>query len=106
MKTVSGIPNFSKFGPKGAMTNKTICMTIEEYETIRLIDYLGYNQQQCADQMNIARTTAQKLYNDARKKIGISLVEGANIIIEGGYFEIRKNGYHNGRGNGNHRGRY
>ena len=100
VKMVSAIPSFTKFGPKGNIVNKNpILMTIEEYETIRLIDYLGFNQQECADQMHIARTTAQKLYNDARKKISISFVEGSNIIIEGGNFLVHGNGFRNGRGN-------
>jgi predicted DNA-binding protein (UPF0251 family) len=36
-------------------------MTVEEYETIRLIDLLGYMQEQCADQMHVARTTVQRI---------------------------------------------
>ena len=63
-------------------------MTIEEYETIRLIDIEGFTQEKCAGQMNIARTTAQLLYNTARKKVADSLVNGNILVIEGGTYKL------------------
>ena len=45
-------------------------MTLDEYETIRLIDLLDYTQEECAVQMGVARTTVQSVYNEARKKAG------------------------------------
>ena len=44
-----------------------ITLSLEEYETIRLIDYSGLNQEQCASQMHVARTTVQRIYTEARK---------------------------------------
>ncbi|MFW6298711.1 MAG: DUF134 domain-containing protein [Bacillota bacterium] len=61
-----------------------IIMLIEEYETIRLIDTLGYTQAECAQQMVAARTTIQSLYESARKKLGKAIVEGRPLKIEGG----------------------
>lgn len=59
-------------------------MSIEEFETIRLIDLQGYMQEEAAVQMNIARTTVQRIYNDARYKLSESLVNGKVLKIEGG----------------------
>ena len=59
-------------------------MSIEEYETIRLIDLQGFMQEEAAEQMNIARTTVQRIYNDAREKLAQSLVNGKVLRIEGG----------------------
>lgn len=48
-------------------TSTGINLTVEEYEVIRLSDYLGMTQAECAVQMNISRTTVQALYWEARK---------------------------------------
>ncbi|RCX16380.1 uncharacterized protein DUF134 [Anaerobacterium chartisolvens] len=61
---------------------------MDEYETIRLIDLQGFTQEECSEQMNIARTTVQRIYNDARKKLADCLVNGKVLVIEGGDFKL------------------
>ncbi|MBA1336984.1 MAG: hypothetical protein HPY66_3420 [Firmicutes bacterium] len=63
-------------------------MTVEEYETIRLIDLEGLTQEECADRMDVARTTVQRIYNDARKKLAEALVNGNVLKIEGGNYKL------------------
>jgi len=63
-------------------------MSVDEYETIRLIDLQGFTQEECADQMNIARTTVQGIYNEARKKLADTLVNGKVLRIEGGDYQL------------------
>ena len=65
-----------------------VIMKVEEYEAIRLIDFEGLMQEQCADKMGVARATVQKLYQDARKKIADSLVNGSILRIEGGDYQL------------------
>ncbi len=90
-------PLISQFGPLDhRITDEVIIMKIDEYETIRLIDVENMTQEECAIQMNVARTSVQRIYNDARKKMGASLVLGHKIIIEGGNVEFahHENGQH------------
>lgn len=74
-------------------------MTVDEYEAIRLIDLEGFTQEECAEQMNVARTTVQGIYVTARKKLAESLVSGKVLLIEGGEYRLCE-----GRGNGCGRG--
>ena len=88
-RMVCRLPVVSEFGPAGFRRRcDAVVMTIDEYETIYLIDHEGMSQQECADQMGVARSTAQAIYSNARKKIACCLVEGRGLRIEGGDYEI------------------
>jgi len=89
-RKVCCLPDNSRFGPLDCSTNATIAinMTVDEYETIRLIDLEGFTQEECAKQMNIARTTVQGIYEDARKKLAESLVNGKVLWIGGGEYRL------------------
>lgn len=89
-RKVCGLPASSRFGPLNSLPQQDpfVVMTVDEYETIRLIDLEGFTQEECADQMHIARTTVQRMYNDARKKLAESLVNGKILRIEGGDYQL------------------
>lgn len=89
-RKVCCLPENNRFGPLNKSINQDefLQMTIDEYETIRLIDLEEYTQVEAAEQMNIARTTVQGIYNSARKKLAMSLVEGKPLIIEGGEYRL------------------
>lgn len=86
IRRVCAQPGCSRFGPRDckAEMRQTVTMTLDEYESIRLIDMEGMTQAQCAKQMGVARTTAQSIYNNARSKLARCLVQGAELAIEGG----------------------
>ncbi len=88
-RKICGLPKQCHFGPlDGEAADQIVEMTVDEYETIRLIDYLGYNQENCSQQMGVARTTVQSVYNSARKKLAESLVDGKLLVIQGGNYII------------------
>ena len=88
-RKVCHFPNVLEFFPAdGTEKNTPIVLTVDEYETIRLLDKKGYSQEQCAESMQIARTTVQRIYEIARKKIADALIDGHPLRIEGGDFRI------------------
>jgi uncharacterized protein len=89
-RKVCCMPESNRFGPLDmkADDDMFVVMTVEEYETIRLIDLEGYTQEECAGQMNVARTTVQGIYNNARKKLADALINGKVLRIEGGDYRI------------------
>lgn len=89
-RRVCCLPKSDIYGPLNTATkeNHFVTMTVDEYETIRLIDLEGFTQEECAIQMNIARTTVQGIYNEARRKLAESLVDGKVLRIEGGDYKL------------------
>lgn len=89
-RRVCCLPDSDRFGPLNAVDNGKdfVSMSVDEYETIRLIDLEGFTQEECAGHMKIARTTVQGMYCDARKKISESLVNGKVLRIEGGDYRL------------------
>lgn len=85
-KKIGKLPAYSYFS--GEKQDLKINLSLEEYETIRLIDYLGLSQNECAKEMEIGRTSIVALYNNARKKIARFLLEGSCLEINGGHYHF------------------
>jgi predicted DNA-binding protein (UPF0251 family) len=85
-KKVFCLPDSTLYGPVDELNQSgdIIIMLVEEYETIRLIDLENMTQQECAQNMDVARATVQRLYNNARRKIASSVVNGNILKIDGG----------------------
>ena len=94
-RLVCRMPSCNAFFPADSLQNSIeIHLSVEEYETIRLLDYSGMTQQEAAQQMGVSRATIQGLYAEARKKIARFLVEGTPLRIEGGNYVLCSHGLH------------
>ena len=85
-RTILQPPVFDRFKPagvRGSMLDR-IVLTLDEYEAIRLADYLGYNHLQASKLMNISRSTFSRLIDNARKKLSSFIMEGKELFIIGG----------------------
>jgi len=87
-RKVCCLPASAEFRPAKPGSEAVIYMTVDEYETIRLIDREGFSQEECGSYMHIARTTVQQIYTGARKKLADALVEGCTLRIEGGDYSL------------------
>lgn len=73
---------------QGGGRELSIAMSLEEFETVRLIDYLNGTQAEAAKQMGVGRGTVQALYTSARRKLARYLVEGTCLRIDGGNYFV------------------
>lgn len=88
-RRVCSLPRCQSFAPDSADKGEPpIIMTVDEYECVRLIDFAGLTQAECAAQMCVARTTVQSIYDSARHKLACSLVEGKWLSISGGAYDL------------------
>ena len=84
-RRICAMPGCRRFGPaEPCAERECVTMTLDEYEAVRLIDLEGLTQEECAARMDVARTTAQAVYNSARRKLAQCLVQERELRIEGG----------------------
>jgi predicted DNA-binding protein (UPF0251 family)/DNA-directed RNA polymerase subunit RPC12/RpoP len=84
-------PHFKNFKPSGIPRNllKSLTITVDEYEALRLADYEGLEQLQASEKMGISRPTFTRLIEKARYKLAMAIIEGKELIVEGGNIEFQ-----------------
>lgn len=87
-RRICALPRWNTFGPLEGGGAQPVEMAVEEYEAVRLIDLLGCTQEECAGQMGVARSTVQQVYDQARRKLALALVEGRRLVISGGDYML------------------
>lgn len=92
-RIVSNPPLFKEFGPSVSSNNQmdVVHMSIDEYEAIRLADFLGLNHEEAAVEMEISRSTFSRLVEKARIKLSKMLILGSKLSIEGGSIHFKQN---------------
>ena len=80
------MPQVTEFLPLGAVPEAggSVVLQVDELDAIRLLDYRGFTQEQCAARMNISRATVARIYEEGRRKVAQALVEGRPLVIQGG----------------------
>ena len=73
------------------VSSEIVFMSMDEYESIRLIDHEGLTQEECAKSMDVSRTTVTAIYDSARKKLAQLIIEGKTLCISGGAYRISSN---------------
>lgn len=71
---------FKPCGVRGQYLEK-ISLDEDEMEAIRLSDFEGLYQQECANKMGVSRTTFSRLIQNAHKKIADALLHGKAIVM-------------------------
>ncbi len=88
-------PDVTYFKPAGTPMSDLdeIALGVDEFEALRLKDFVGLEQEECAERMNLAQSTFQRIVTQARTKVASALVQGKAIRIQGGNFLVSPRGY-------------
>ena len=89
---IRALPDITYYKPRGIPMHqlKEIALNIEGFEAIRLADYLGMDQTQAAESMQVSRATFGRILTQARQTIADALVQGAALSIQGGNYEVHR----------------
>ena len=71
---------------------RSTCLTLDEFEAVRLADLEGLKQIDAAKRLKISRPTFSRIISSARNKIADGLVNIKAIRIEGGCCKIIRKG--------------
>jgi len=88
LRRIAQMPRIAGFHPYSLRDTgeqkEPVFLHYEEHEALRQMDYLRKDQAVAAEEMNVSRPTFTRIYKEARCKIATALLEGRQLIIEGG----------------------
>jgi len=93
LRRIASPPRFSGYKPYGCPKHDDLPVELmyEEYEALKLADYKFMNHQEAALLMGVSRATFARIYENARRKIALALVEAKEIIaITGNSYSDKK----------------
>ncbi|MDD5729704.1 MAG: DUF134 domain-containing protein [Candidatus Omnitrophica bacterium] len=75
-------PRISFFSPRGKPGRPDeVCIGMDEFETVRLYDFLGQSQKEAAKSMNISQQTFSRILKQAHRALADVLINGKIIRI-------------------------
>jgi hypothetical protein len=82
-------PKISQFSPRGRPGRPDeIEITVDEFEAIRLRDFMGIKQKEAAKSMRISQPTFSRILKGARKALASGIIGGKRMKIQGGYYVL------------------
>jgi len=84
-------PEVTYFKPQGIPLKnlEEVNLEVDEFESVRLVDFEEIEQKIAGEKMNISQPTLSRILKSARKKISDAIIQGKAIKIHGGNFKIR-----------------
>lgn len=77
-------PEYLGFAPDGLASGSDITLTVDELETLRLVDLERLSQAEAAGRMGVARATVSSIAERAHAKVADALINGRRLIVSGG----------------------
>lgn len=87
-RCICSMPDVTCFAPEGMPAEECVVIGFDEYEVLRLMDYVQLSQADCAARMGVSRPTVARLYENVRRAVAEALVTGKTLRIEGGDVDV------------------
>lgn len=82
-------PKIAQFSPRGKPGRPDeLDIPMDEFEAIRLADYMGLPQKEAAKSMRISQQTFSRIIKKAHRNIAYGLINGNTIKIQGGHYVV------------------
>ena len=89
-RVIESIPEYKSFHTDGIPSGCEVVLSTDEFEVIRIIDKNKLSQEEAAKEMGVSRATIASIYQRAREKIALLIVDGRSLTIKGGAFVIKE----------------
>ena len=88
-------PRFNSFKPVGVRRTdlEKIVLSLDEFEAIKLANFDKLGQQEASKRWGYRDRPSQELLDSAQQKISDFLINGKELVIEGGNIHFRENFY-------------
>jgi len=85
-RRLNACPPVEEFVPfeQESAGKEPVILSLDEFESLRLADYLGMYHEEAGSKMGVSRPTFSRIIEQARKKVATAIVEGKPIRIAGG----------------------
>jgi len=82
-RCISFNPSHTCFKPCGVRGRglDVVELRADEFESLRLMDYEGLYQEECARRMGVSRPTFSRMVAEARRKVADVLLHGKRLLI-------------------------
>jgi uncharacterized protein len=82
-------PKISQFSPRGRPGRPDeVGLKMDEFEALRLADYLNLGQKEAAQSMRVSQQTFSRILRKARQLVAKGITTGSAIRIQGGQYVI------------------
>lgn len=86
-RIVRSDPRISQFSPRGKPGRPDeVNLSMDEFEAIRLADFVRVSQKKAAKSMNISQQTFSRILKGARRTFADGIINGKIIKIQGGCY--------------------
>jgi predicted DNA-binding protein (UPF0251 family) len=80
-RVLHGPSDYSSFLPSSGISGEAIVIDPDEVEALRLVDYLGLNQEEAAESMGVSRGTVWRCVDSGRRKLIAMIIEGRPLSV-------------------------